>query len=344
MQFVLYTDVQALKRQNIPPRNLYRHTSAMPSNRCPKQSGKYISGEQFALILGLENKPQIFHNCKTAFRRLADRTFNFELPLFQQQRAMCNFVDQVVTHFPGFFNDKHDNNQERLVALQHYARSYLEKSGKLATSKSRKKCPKTRPPTALDTLPSPPPSPVKNDINKVPRPQPRPAYRRKTTTTPVDELTPDAPPVNTEKPKPFPAQGSTRPVSRRNTMPTSIDEPVPDAPPMDIDIDTYPRTPPARRPRRPQTPFHAAPATEEPEEENVPPPGTAGLADFLAGCLPAMGHCESAFHRAGVTEPAHLVGMVHWSEDRLCKFLNRNGIARNPLEEQALVLGFSSLL
>jgi hypothetical protein len=72
-------------------------------------------GEKFALALGLENKPQIFHNCKVRIfrpiqlridigwlqkflRRIADETFDFDLPLFQQESAMKNFVKKVCRH------------------------------------------------------------------------------------------------------------------------------------------------------------------------------------------------------------------------------------------------------
>lgn len=132
----------------------------------------------------------------------------------------------------------------------------------------------------------------------------------------------------------IPTQGP----ARMRTRSILADEPIPQAP--RAVPSTTPKHPAAQGSKRAQTPFHAAPAAEK-QAALSPGPGDTALADFLGACCPAMGHCESAFRRAGVTQRVHLAGMAHWTEDNLRKFLSSYGIARTPLEEQAIVLSFS---
>ncbi|KAF7340074.1 hypothetical protein MVEN_01925500 [Mycena venus] len=70
------------------------------------------------------------HERKMFFLRLADETFNFNLPLFLQQDAVGIFIAQIVAAFPGFF-EKDENSRERLDYLEHYAVSYFIQGGEM---------------------------------------------------------------------------------------------------------------------------------------------------------------------------------------------------------------------
>ncbi|KAJ7129364.1 hypothetical protein C8R44DRAFT_776622 [Mycena epipterygia] len=91
----------------------------------------------------------------------------------------------------------------------------------------------------------------------------------------------------------------------------------------------------------------------EPEPEPEPETETASngvtdsdpITDFLLDiCSPSMAHCGPALKRAGVASEAHLIGMARWNEESLRSFLKNTDITRTPLEEHALVVGFSCLL
>ncbi|KAF8213563.1 kinase-like domain-containing protein [Mycena galopus ATCC 62051] len=158
-------------------------------------------GDKFALALGLAERPQIFGQCKEAFRRAADESFNFDLPLFQQTDAMKAYVEKVVSAFPGFFNDGHENHRERIKRLEIYAMSYLKKSGKMMyyttdKDKKQKKHHKDKDETVLSPLP---PLPSRPSIIKVERPRPKPLYRgakaRNDTMAPPPPPPPPPPPT-----------------------------------------------------------------------------------------------------------------------------------------------------
>ncbi|KAJ7124793.1 hypothetical protein C8R43DRAFT_34776 [Mycena crocata] len=266
---------------------------------------KHLSqGERFAIVLGLADKHSIFHACKESFRRTADTTFNLELPLFQQQTAMKTFVQRVTENFPGFFNDKHDNNKERVDHLQNYARTYLEKSGKM-THKAKKKDKKPKSSQSSDALPSPPPSPDKSGIRNVPYPKPRPLHRK----TP-------APPV-------------VAPI----VVDELVDEPVPKAPVIG-------KVPELQDPKRAAASRTAPTAPTVGKQAAAP---VDPLDTFLASCQPAMVHCASALRRAGVSEDVHLSGMAHWDQANLRNFLLTNEIAGTPLEIQAIIIRLEAL-
>ncbi|KAJ7139649.1 hypothetical protein C8R44DRAFT_975420 [Mycena epipterygia] len=397
----------------------------MPSVRTEKKKN-LTPGEQFALVLGLEDRPQTFEQFKKVFRGLANDTFDFNLPVFQQQTAMSSFVQKVVKLFPGYFNERCENNNDRLTHLQRYARSYLEKSGKLSTS-NKKHPRKSQAAKTVDAAapPSPPPSPPKDKVIKVERPKPRPLSRAPKTNifTAVDEPMPAAPPVDTPASNRGPVQGPAQGVkakpsnAKTSNAKTSIvvEEPMPAAPPIDTPapnpasakgpaqrvrpkpsnaktnivveepmpaappIDTPAPNPasakgPAQRvkskPLNAKTvidepmraidtaapkpaPAHgsvydkaldATAATASPNKKQVPAPAAAGLPKFLASCCPAMGHCAAAFERAGVVEQTHLVGMAHWSDENVRRFLTANGIGRTALDVEAIVIGLAALL
>ncbi|KAJ6501593.1 hypothetical protein C8R47DRAFT_1253238 [Mycena vitilis] len=163
---------------------------------------QYLSpGEQFCFALGLGEKLETFKECKKVFRRIADSTFDLSMPLFQQQHAMEMFTLNVVSNFPGFFDDSHENNKERITHLQHYARSYLEKSGKLTTGKKKGR----KPPR-----PNLPPA---KQVVKVERPKPKPLYGGKPMNGGVDDdvAMPDAPTPEDVRPQTPPADQSPPP-------------------------------------------------------------------------------------------------------------------------------------
>ncbi|KAJ7275507.1 hypothetical protein B0H12DRAFT_1087579, partial [Mycena haematopus] len=155
-------------------------------------------GDRFALALGLENRPQIFDECKKAFRRMADRIFDFNLPLFQQTEAMETFVKEAIAGLPGYFSDEHANIKDRIQELQEYAVSYLQKSGKMTTNTNmskKKKHPKSK------TVPPPLPASTPNlRVIKVEHPKPKPLYRRNL------KPEPSPPPPS---PSPYPSSPST---------------------------------------------------------------------------------------------------------------------------------------
>ncbi|KAJ7139619.1 hypothetical protein C8R44DRAFT_867747 [Mycena epipterygia] len=353
----------------------------MPSVRTDSTEKKLTDGEKFALVLGLEDRIQIFQQFKKVFRRLADDTFDFNLPVFQQQTAMNVFVEKVVDAFPGHFRESCENKKERITHLQRYARSYLEKSGKLAAS--NKKSPrKSQAAKTADAVapPSPPPSPPKDKVIKVERPKPRPLYRGPKTNifTVVDESMPAAPPIDTPAPNAAPAKGPVHRVKSKNTKTgIVVDEAMPVAPPTDT---SRPKPVPAQRPAQhvkskplnartstvvdepmpvaPPTNTSApspAPAPGSPhgkaldttasttKTKQIPAPDAAALPKFLGGCCPAMGHCAAAFERAGVVEQAHLVGMARWSDENVRRFLNANGIGRTALDVEAIIIGLAAL-
>ncbi|KAJ6625553.1 hypothetical protein B0H10DRAFT_617509 [Mycena sp. CBHHK59/15] len=104
------------------------------ANSTPKKKHQ-SDGERFQSALGLEKQSMIFCDIKKTLRRLADKNLKFDMPVFQQATGMALFVEDAIESFPAFFNETHPNNGERLRLLQHYCRSYLEKSGKMTTSK-----------------------------------------------------------------------------------------------------------------------------------------------------------------------------------------------------------------
>ncbi|KAK7054148.1 hypothetical protein R3P38DRAFT_2855197 [Favolaschia claudopus] len=68
------------------------------------------------------------------------------------------------------------------------------------------------------------------------------------------------------------------------------------------------------------------------------------VTEFCENCYPSMGHCADPFRVAGVVDWDALIGMSKWSDDGLSHFLKTNKIALTPLERQALIVGFSCLL
>ncbi|KAJ7923027.1 hypothetical protein B0H13DRAFT_1981373 [Mycena leptocephala] len=218
---------------------------------------------------------------------------------------MARFVDRVAEAFPGFFSETHENIKERLNHLQHYAHSYLNKSGKMSMLLLGKH-PKTTATFAI--LSSPPqPTPAVPNVIKVERPKPKPLYRGK--------------PMN-----------------------TAVDVPMPLAPPLDEpeDLDVEPLNPLGLfdTGAKNSTP---APAQGSPQRD-VQPSGPAALKEFLAECCPSMEHWRPAFERAGVVDMAHLVGMASWTEERIRNFIVNNEIVHTALEEEAIFLGISGLL
>ncbi|KAJ7356877.1 hypothetical protein DFH08DRAFT_802841 [Mycena albidolilacea] len=294
----------------------------MPADRRDRRTDptprKQLSqGEKFALALGLENKPQIFHNCKKFLRRIADETFDFDLPLFQQESAMKNFVKKAVDGFPGYFGNSHTNSKQRLNELEHYAVSYLQKSGKL-TNEPKKDSLQKKPVKSDIAPPQFPPSPLPSKVIKVERPKPKPLYRgaKITTVNTADTPKPTAPPLDTDAPKSkstpvvllAPMQGCPCPVNKLVSTP---------APPP---------------PSPPQATNQLSPRTSLPT-----------LKEFLAGCLPPMHRRLSAFQEAGFTDGNDLLGVASWKEEAQRSFI-RNHLAESALEVETIVAGLESLL
>ncbi|KAJ6604175.1 hypothetical protein DFH09DRAFT_1121868 [Mycena vulgaris] len=219
---------------------------------------------------------------------------------------MASFAEKVTKAFPGLFD-----------------KGYLEKSGKMSTS-SKKKSRTSKPAEALAPL-SPPPSPPKYAIIKVPRQPPKSALR-KTATTTVDEPMPDAPSPGTVP--------LDRVPSRRTRSTTIVDEPMPDAPPLETGATTHDPPP---NPTDTEKLHTAAPT---PEKEDVP----VTLEEFLAECWPSMRHCAPAFLAAGVREVGDLRWMARWGEQKLRNFLTARNIARTPLEVEAIFISISVCL
>ncbi|KAJ7169425.1 hypothetical protein C8R46DRAFT_196422 [Mycena filopes] len=177
----------------------------MPAVREPRQNKNSSQGQKFASALGLQDRPDTFKKFKGVLRDLVNETFNFNLPLFQQQDAMKDFVKKAHSSFPGFFDPKHDNYKERVDQLERYAHSYLKKSGKLSTNKvcsplsalvyADGRCQKNEVATR---------TPASNNDVK-PRPKPKPLYRPKVTPAEaVDVPMPDAPTLAATVPSPAP--------------------------------------------------------------------------------------------------------------------------------------------
>ncbi|KAJ7102396.1 hypothetical protein B0H15DRAFT_814437 [Mycena belliarum] len=290
----------------------------------PKKHDRLSDGEKFALALGLENNPELFHIYKKRFREVANETFIMDVPLFQQTDAMYKFTEKIKTTFPELFNDAVENKKDRIGLLQRYARSYLEKSGKMTTGNRR---PPRSNSTQRQAPLSPPPSPAENNgIIKVARPTPKPSFHAKKTSVIKDEPMPYAQPPRTP---------SRAPSSTRCRKVSLVDEPMVDVP----------------LPETPVTESRASAHDTAATEPRIPPGSSAAaaaasdskFARFLADCCPPMGHCSAAFIRAGVTDMAHLRGMAHWEEDRLRQFLTKQSIARSPLDTQALIIAVFAL-
>ncbi|KAJ7167499.1 hypothetical protein C8R46DRAFT_251241 [Mycena filopes] len=136
----------------------------------------------------------------------------------------------------------------------------------------------------------------------------------------------------------------------------------PSAPPMDLDPpedDTPP--PPEFEDGNDDVPDHGASAvplpspsppptmdpefaSPEPEPEPEPPHPESFLMRFLESCSPSMTSRVDAFQRMGATTQEDLVGMARWHEDHLRPALHRHGIVDSLLQEEALVIGFYSLV
>ncbi|KAJ7225981.1 hypothetical protein GGX14DRAFT_642208 [Mycena pura] len=233
----------------------------------PSLTDRCQQSEEFALALGLEDKPLIFNEYK------ASRFILMSAPL-RQQAAMKTFVQQALLDFSGLFNDKHENNKQRLKCLEHYAYSYLTKSRKMLPSNTRK------PKRPVATAPDHPP------------------------TTPKMPRTPDAPSSSTVVPSKTscPLQSSACAQEALSSNAGSLRE--------KLDV--------------------------------VQP--SAAIVEFLAKCKPPMVHCGPAFKLAGVNEKAELVGMARWKEASLRAFLEKQHIAKTPLQVEALVIAEPKIL
>ncbi|KAJ7739711.1 hypothetical protein DFH07DRAFT_78067 [Mycena maculata] len=71
--------------------------------------------------------------------------------------------------------------------------------------------------------------------------------------------------------------------------------------------------------------------------------GPATIKTFLAGCHPSMSHLFEAFQRARITGEIHLRTLALRSEENLRVYLMSGGIAKTPLECEALVQGFAQI-
>ncbi|KAJ7693578.1 hypothetical protein B0H17DRAFT_1132378 [Mycena rosella] len=297
-------------------------------------------GQKFALALGLEDQPEIFNEYKTHFRRYANETFNLNLPLFQQTQNMNVFTDKVEKAFPAFFNEGHENHKERIKRLQTYARSYLDKSGKMSTPNglSRGSCVSHNPEVPRKTVivvdepmsDAPP-------LGSAPKPPsrqttyPHPSRTRKPSM--VDEPMSDAPPLDTapRPPSRHAVHPHPRPPPSRSRKTSMVDQPMPSAPPLDI-------VPPTRAPGL--APNKPAPTPAQ-QAAPGPTPGPPALVAPLAKFHPPMDHCAPAFQRAGVTKVDDLREMKHWEESQLRRFLTHTDIASTMLEEEAIIIGLN---
>ncbi|KAK7062029.1 hypothetical protein R3P38DRAFT_2832962 [Favolaschia claudopus] len=81
---------------------------------------------------------------------------------------------------------------------------------------------------------------------------------------------------------------------------------------------------------------------DSPSPEHLQSPDP--ITEFCENCYPSMGHCADPFRVTGVVNWDALVGMSKWSDDGLSHFLKNNKIALTPLERQALIVSFSCLL
>ncbi|KAK7064624.1 hypothetical protein R3P38DRAFT_52939 [Favolaschia claudopus] len=144
-------------------------------NETTETKKKLSLGERFAIALELEKKPQVFEAVKGRLRRKALEIFNLKLPIFQQQEKMEEFVKQAIEAFPGFFNEDHKNNKQRLHLLELYGADYMNKSGKMTISESEKpKSRKEKIAAALSVVTTP--ATTENTI-KSERPKPTPLHR-----------------------------------------------------------------------------------------------------------------------------------------------------------------------
>ncbi|KAJ7151499.1 hypothetical protein C8R46DRAFT_485865 [Mycena filopes] len=350
----------------------------MPAVREPRQNKNSSQGQKFASALGLQDRPDTFKKFKGVLRDLVNETFNFNLPLFQQQDTMKDFVKKAHSSFPGFFDKKHDNYKERVDQLERYAHSYIKKSGKLSTNKKNEVA--TR-------------SPASNNDAK-PRPKPKPLYRPKVTPVEaVDVPMPEAPTLaaNVQSPAPpatvafgaatglrvkkpifafaKPAGGAAsiaaaggplakkaQDVVRPATVPpaTGAKGATPAVPTPDSAAAAHRVKKSVKQPGEAAVPTGsvAAPTPAVPPANKpidvVPTPEDNSSAPVLSvqqflgdRCYPAMSHRAAAFERAGITEPAHVEGMARWREEGLRKFIANQQLGCTPLELEVIFVAVS---
>ncbi|KAJ7682479.1 hypothetical protein DFH06DRAFT_295238 [Mycena polygramma] len=279
------------------------------SLRCPPsvKKARTQSEDKLCNALNLGDRLSIFNGIKQACHKLVDQHFNVWLPSNEQEENMELFVQRVIEAFPGYFNDSHANEQERIASLQAYTANYLD--GKVVELESRNKTSEEGKSWDAHPLPT-------GDTIKVIRPKPRPLSRSpkrspKKRTEVVEEIT--------ESPA-FDALSES--------MDTDL--------PSDVDLPFGDESRPA------SCVVSSAEPSPEPSPEAAGP--TDHLVEFLESCCPSMVRCVQSFRRAGINEKNELVGVARWSEDRQRSFLKKQDIARTALEEEALLIGFSCIL
>ncbi|KAJ6626882.1 hypothetical protein B0H10DRAFT_2185527, partial [Mycena sp. CBHHK59/15] len=119
------------------------------------------TGERFQSALGLTEKPQIFSEMKKAFRRIAVDILDVALPTSQQKPELALFVEKSISAFPGFFNARHANNDDRLRNLELYLRSHLDKKRDKLHKKQQTAKPRSTSSSSSSSAPPPTPPKIK---------------------------------------------------------------------------------------------------------------------------------------------------------------------------------------
>ncbi|KAJ6490279.1 hypothetical protein C8R47DRAFT_1124016 [Mycena vitilis] len=263
--------------------------------------------ENLRNALNLRDRVSIFNGIKEACHKLVDQHFNVWLPSNEQEENMDYFVQKVVEAFPGYFNDSHANQQERIASLQAYTNSYLD--GKVVELESRNNASEEGRSRDAHPLPT-------GDTIKVVRPKPCPPSR--------------SPKRSPKKRIKFVEEIIESPAS------DALSESMDTDPQSDVDLPIDDESRPA------SCVVSSAEPSPEPSPEAAGP--TDPLVEFLESCCPSMARCAQSFRRAGINEKNELVGVARWSEDRQRSFLKKQDIARTALEEEALLIGFSCIL
>ncbi|KAF7352512.1 hypothetical protein MVEN_01216100 [Mycena venus] len=274
-------------------------------------------GEQLCRELNLQDRRKIFNSVQKAFHQHVDQHFDLTVPSYQQKDNMQAFVEKIIGLFPGYFNNVHANEKERIMSLQAYVGSYLDQ--KMVES--------------FGTIPMFQSAAVHPNPNPSPKTKAKAKAKAKTWTRRKRRLSPRA--RNAVLP-PFVVHS---PQSSSSPEPTVV----PTDPIIDANTSFGVYSPePSPFPEPAVSNEHTTVYSPEPS----PFPGTRHPhRDFCENyCSPPVVHLVTALQRVGVLVQEHLIGMARWNDDILKNFLRDNGVARTPLEEQALMVGFSCVL
>ncbi|KAJ6515565.1 hypothetical protein C8R45DRAFT_212204 [Mycena sanguinolenta] len=287
-------------------------------------------GAELCNILDLRKRLAIFNNIEKEIHKLVDQHFDLTVPSSKQPENMQAFVQQMVDYFPGHFSTTKNNVKDRIAILEVYTASYIDEN--LLESQDN-----------IDK----PSSEFRAKIIIAKRPPPRPPYshKKQKKNAPIFQtqiVTPLLPalPIESDPPPYSPTDVSGEddhddsdsddcpvvPGGRRRTCfvvpsPPPSRSPSPAPIPVDIDLDV-----------------DVDPIDIELDVD------VDAITEFCDNCCPSMRDRADALRRTGATQKSDLIGMARWQDEDLRNFLRNNQVAQSALEEQALLIGFQSVL